>query len=226
MSRIRLIVLVVVAVAAARVIATVRRNHLAGRSVPGGILISDAGIYDRISRALFGPFFRGIAADVAAVAPNQARVLEVGCGPGQLAIELARSHGLEVTGLDLDPAMIDRARANAAHAGAEGGSAPTFVVGDVAALPFDEAAFDLVVSTLSMHHWSDRAAALRDIARVLRPGGTALIWDLRPGILPFHLEAPAVGDGISASPLGAPVVTPWRWPAGLTLTQRFAFRRD
>ena len=226
MSRIRIIVLVLAAVTVARVAALVRRNHLTGQAVPGGVLIGDAGAYDRLSRMLMGGLFRGIAADIAAVASPQARVLEVGCGPGQLALELARTHGLEVTGLDLDPAMVDRARANVG-ASFPGGAQlqPTFVVGDVAALPFDDASFDLVASTFSMHHWSDREAGLHEIARVLRPGGRALIWDLRPGVLPFHPQVDTASM-LSDTPLGPATVTPWPWPGSLTLAHRAAFSRD
>jgi SAM-dependent methyltransferase len=65
-------------------------------------------------------------------------VLEVGCGPGHLSIRLARDHGLEVTGLDLDPAMIARARANTDRAGNRGGPRPSFLVGEVAALAFPD----------------------------------------------------------------------------------------
>jgi hypothetical protein len=89
---------------AAAALAVVRhRRRATGRRVPGGILIGDTVTYDAFSRLLLGPLFRRIAADLAAVAPDGARVLEVGCGPGHLSIQLARGHGLEVTGLDLDP---------------------------------------------------------------------------------------------------------------------------
>ena len=117
--------LVVVALLATGVAAVVRRNHLTGRAVPGGVLIGDTGSYDRSARLLMGGLFRGIAADVAAAAPKQGKVLEVGCGPGLLAIQMARSHGLEVTGLDLDPAMIERARANAVAGAADDTPRPT-----------------------------------------------------------------------------------------------------
>ncbi len=160
MPRFRMVVLVLVAVALS-VVALRRSIHGAGRAVPGGVLIGDAAMYDRVSRVVLGGLFRGIAADVAAGAPAHAKVLEIGCGPGLLSIELARAHGLEVTGLDLDPAMIDRARANAGMPSDGTEPAPTFVVGDVAALPFADGSFDVVASTFSMHHWSDRDAGLQ-----------------------------------------------------------------
>jgi ubiquinone/menaquinone biosynthesis C-methylase UbiE len=156
--------------------------------VPGGILIGDAVLYDSLSRLLLGPFLARIAANVAAITSDGARVLEVGCGPGHLSTRLAR-HGFDVTGLDLDPAMIARAQANTDRAGNRGGRRPSFLVGDVAALAFPDRSFDLVVSTLSMHHWADPAAGLTEIGRVLRPGGRALIWDFRPGVRP-HLFGP------------------------------------
>jgi len=62
------------------------------------------------------------------VAPDGARVLEVGCGPGHLSIRLARQHGLDMTGLDLDPAMIERARANAVRPGDGDEHRPLFLV--------------------------------------------------------------------------------------------------
>ena len=66
--------------------------------------------------------------------PDGARVLEVGCGPGRLSIRLARQHSLEVTGLDLDPAMIERAQANTDREGDGDEQEPSFLVGDVASL--------------------------------------------------------------------------------------------
>ena len=65
----------------------------------------------------------------------------MGCGPGQLANRLARDHPHEVTGLDLDPAMIERARANATQI-VVAERPPAFVVGGVAALPFPDGSFD------------------------------------------------------------------------------------
>jgi SAM-dependent methyltransferase len=216
---------------AAGAVAVLRHGHRAarGRQVPGGILIGDAVVYDTLSRLLLGSLVRRIAGDVAAVAPAGARVLEVGCGPGQLSVRLARQHGLEVTGLDLDPAMIARAQANTDRPGT-GERRPSFLVGDVAALAFPDRSFDLVVSTLSMHHWADPAAGLAEIGRVLRPDARALVWDFRPGVRPHlfgpgHAQIPDPVDHARGSPLRVVNTTAWPWPWRFNLTQRIELVR-
>jgi len=212
---------------AAAVVAVVRhgRGAAKGRKEQGGILIGDAAAYDAMSRLFFGSLFGPVAADVAATAPGGARVLEVGCGPGHLSIRLARQHGLDVTGLDLDPAMIERTRANAYRARDGEERWPSFLVGDVAALPFPDGTFDLVVSTLSMHHWADPAAGLAEIECVLRPGARALVWDFRPGFVPFHGCMPNPVERTHSAPLRVVSATPWRWPWGFNLTQRIELAR-
>ena len=222
---------VILAGTAAAAVAVLRHGRRAtqGHRVAGGILIGHAGVYDTISRLLLGSFAERIAADVAAVAPAGARVLEVGCGPGHLSIRLARL-GFEVAGLDLDPAMIARAQANASRAGNRGGRRPSFLVGDVAALAFPDRSFDLVVSTLSMHHWADPTAGLAEIGRVLRPGGRALVWDFRPGVRPHpfgprHAHMPDPVDHARDSRLRVVNATPWPWPWRFQLTQRIELVR-
>jgi SAM-dependent methyltransferase len=217
------------AAAAALVVMRHGRHGARGHQVPGGILIGDAVLYDSLSRLLLGPFLARIAADVAAAAPDGARVLEVGCGPGHLSTRMGR-HGFEVTGLDLDPAMIARAQANASRAGNRGGRRPSFLVGDVAALAFPDRSFDLVVSTLSMHHWADPTAGLAEIGRVLRPGARALIWDFRPGVRPHlfgprHAHMPDPVDHARDSRLRVVNATPWPWPWRFLLTQRIELVR-
>ena len=213
----RFVILLTAAAAAATTVAVVRHGRRHRTTGSRRILIGDSAGYDAIGRLVLGPFFAGIAADVAAAAPDRARVLEVGCGPGRLSIRLARQPGLEVTGLDLDLAMIERARANADRRGNTGGGQASFLVGDVASLAFPDRSFDLVVSTLSMHHWADPAAGLTEIGRVLRPGGRALIWDLRPGALPFHAHAPDPVEHTHDAPLRLVGATPWPWPWRLNL---------
>ena len=197
-----------------------RARTATGHTVPGGVLMGDAARYDRLSNIVLSHMFRGIAADIAAATPRGGRVLEVGCGPGLLSARLAQTHGLEVTGLDLDPAMIKLARAHALASSGGPGRLPTFVVGDVAALPFDAGSFDSVVSTFSLHHWSDRTAGLNEIARVLAPGGRALIWDIKPGALPFHPEVDDAAERLSGSSLKVIAARDWRWPGRLSLSQR------
>jgi SAM-dependent methyltransferase len=219
--------LAVLAGAAAAAVAALRhgRHTTPGHRVPGGILIGNAVLYDTLSRLLLSPFIKRIAADVAAVAPAGAQVLEVGCGPGHLSIRLARHHRLEVTGLDLDPAMIARARANTDRPGPGDQRRPEFLVGDVAALAFPDRSFDLVLSTLSMHHWADPAAGLAEIGRVLRPGARALVWDFRPGVRPHpfgprHADLPDPVQHARGTRLRVVNTTPWPWPWRFTLTQR------
>jgi SAM-dependent methyltransferase len=223
--------LAILAGAAAAAVAVLRHGRRAtrGHRVAGGILIGHAGVYDTLSRLLLGPLIEGIAADVAAAAPAGARVLEVGCGPGHLSIRLAR-HGFDVSGLDLDSAMIARAQANTDRPGNSDQPRPSFLVGDVAALAFPDRSFDLVVSTLSMHHWADPTAGLTEIGRVLRPNARALIWDFRPGVRPHlfgprHSHIPDPVDHTRGSRLRVVKATPWPWPWRLQLTQRMELVR-
>jgi SAM-dependent methyltransferase len=214
------------ATAAAATVAARHGRRAMGRRVPGGILIGDAALYDALShRFLLGSLFDRIAADVAAVSPDGGRVLEVGCGPGRLSIRLARRYGVDMTGLDLDPAMMARARVNADRSEEGEERPPSFVVGDVASMAFPDGSFDLVVSTLSMHHWADPKAGLAEIGRVLRPGGRALVWDLRAGPVPLHGHLPDPVEHAHGSPLHVVDATPWRWPWRFNLIRRIELVR-
>lgn len=226
MRRFRRLALVVGASAAAVALMRHAWGTGIGRRVRGGVVIGDTGAYDAVSRLFLGSFFDGVAANVASAAPDGARVLEVGCGPGRLSIRLAAAKRLEVTGLDLDPAMVERARANAERAATGHARPPSFVVGDVASLAFADATFDLVVSTLSMHHWANPAAGLTEIGRVVRPGGRALIWDLQPGIVPFHTDVPDLTAIAHGSSLALVSADRWRWPWRLSLIHRLDLARD
>jgi SAM-dependent methyltransferase len=102
-------------------------------------------------------------------------ILDIGCGPGDLAAMLSeRLPEARIAGLDLSPSMVELAR----RRGTAGGRL-SFEVGDVASLPFESGSIDLVVSTLSLHHWPNAGAGFSEIMRVLRPGGAALVYDLR-----------------------------------------------
>ena len=94
-------------------------------------------------------------------------VLDVGVGDGNAAIAAARA-GAYVTGIDLAPAQIERARARSASEGVE----LVLQVGDAQRLDFPDATFDVVVSVLGMIFAPDHRAALAEMARVCVPGGT------------------------------------------------------
>jgi len=98
----------------------------------------------------------------AVVAAAPGRVLEVGCGWGELAEWIARETRAEVVAVDLSPRMVELARDRGIDAS----------VADVQALPFEDGTFDLVVAAWMLYHVPDLDRGLAEIARVLRSGGT------------------------------------------------------
>lgn len=99
------------------------------------------------------------------------RALDVGCGTGRHAAHLA-SLGYEVTGVDATPAMLAVAQAKVPGA--------RFNVGTFDDLPVDDASIDLLTCSLALTHTPDLGSAMAEFARVLRPGGWALLSDLHP----------------------------------------------
>jgi len=137
--------------------------------------------YDLVAGLLFRNRYGAIAEAIATQVPAGSRLLDVGCGPGEVLNRLATiAPGIDATGLDVDTAMIGRARRKAARAGRAADDGPRFVVADVAAMPFPDASFDVVVSSYAVHHWPDRHAGLAEVMRVLKPGGRAIVWDVAP----------------------------------------------
>ena len=140
-----------------------------GMGMEGGV----ARWYDKATRRDM-PEFVQLAARIAALVPASATVLEVAPGPGFLAIELAR-RGLEVWAVDVSRSFVEIARRNAAAAGVT----PRFELGDAAALPIGDATVDFVVCRAAFKNFSQPVTALAEMRRVLRPGGTALLIDMR-----------------------------------------------
>jgi ubiquinone/menaquinone biosynthesis C-methylase UbiE len=133
--------------------------------------------YDRGVQTAFRELMPTLTADVLPALASARHVLDVGCGPGQFTIFAAEQlPGAEVTGVDLAPTMIELARGHAAASPAA--ARLRFEVADVARLPFPDATFDAVMSTGSIKHWPDPQAGLREIHRVLRPGGRAFIGEM------------------------------------------------
>src|SRR5213592_3905604 len=112
---------------------------------------------------------------------EQARVLDVGCGVGTTAIEIARRHGARVTAVDISPLMLDRARANVTAAGL--GEKIAVESGDILALRFPADTFDRVVAE-AVTMFVDRPRAAQELVRVCRPGGrvltTEFLWRKPP----------------------------------------------
>jgi demethylmenaquinone methyltransferase/2-methoxy-6-polyprenyl-1,4-benzoquinol methylase len=104
-----------------------------------------------------------------------ARALDLATGTGDIAFALA-SRGARVVGLDVTHRMIELARAKAA-AGAPSSPKPQFIVGDMLALPFPEASFDLVTTGYGLRNVPNLALAIDEIRRVLKPGGQMLSLD-------------------------------------------------
>jgi ubiquinone/menaquinone biosynthesis C-methylase UbiE len=140
-------------------------------------LFNHAGLYDRLNR-LFGfrPLYTRAVADVAqASLPDGARVLDVGTGTGRVPIGIAKSQtALHVEGLDLSAQMIAFARRSAGSV-----NHVRFTVGDVADLPYPDDTFDLILSTMSQHHWADVQGGMRELNRVLNPAGQLWIYDFK-----------------------------------------------
>jgi ubiquinone/menaquinone biosynthesis C-methylase UbiE len=132
--------------------------------------------------------FRSLSAALAGRIPQGGAVLEVAPGPGYLAIELAR-HGLRVTGLDISRSFVRMATENAVRAGVP----VTFRLGDAAAMPFEPGSFDFLVCRAAFKNFSEPIRALDEMHRVLRPGGEALIIDLRANASSAEIDA-AVND--------------------------------
>ncbi len=107
-------------------------------------------------------------------------VLDVACGPGLLACAFAET-ARHATGIDLTPAMIDRARALQAEKGLAN---VTWQVGDVTPLPFAEASFSVVTARYAFHHFLDPELALREMKRVCRPGGRVAVIDVMASPVP------------------------------------------
>jgi ubiquinone/menaquinone biosynthesis C-methylase UbiE len=110
--------------------------------------------------------------------PPGGKVLDLGTGPGFVAVEVARllqSTGCEVVGMDLSSAMLALAAENAAGEGLNG--VLTWRKGDASAMPFDDGEFDLIVCNDSLHHWEDPLPVFDEIARVLKDDGKCIVHD-------------------------------------------------
>jgi ubiquinone/menaquinone biosynthesis C-methylase UbiE len=118
-------------------------------------------LFDRVHAAIF------LAAGSTMV---PAAVLDVGCGTGRLLREAHRRWpDATVVGVDISPGMIAEARRRATYG--------QFVVGPAEHLPLESESVDLALSTMSFHHWTDKEAGVREVARVLKTDGRFILAD-------------------------------------------------
>ncbi len=143
-----------------------------------------------LQRAFFDQTHKAALALAATIVHQPGSVLDVGCGTGRL-LRRANRYWPEAQLIGVDPAsgMIERAKFLTPNA--------TFFTGMAEALPLQDASVDLALSTSSFHHWQNQAAGIREIARVLRPGGYFILVDASfPGWLvrvfrPKRFHSPA-----------------------------------
>ena len=163
--------------------------------------------YDRYAALLsFGqdPRWRRFLVSRVEAGPKE-RVLDVATGTAAVAIELVRRHGCSVVGLDQSPEMLAEGRARVQDAGLEDRIA--LVEGHAEQLPFDDASFDALTFTYLLRYVEQPDTTLRELARVVRPGGSiaSLEFGVPPRALPRAAWELYVRVGL---PLAGRVVSP------------------
>jgi ubiquinone/menaquinone biosynthesis C-methylase UbiE len=129
--------------------------------------------------------FQALAERLAKDLPGGARILEVAPGPGYLAIELAKRGQYEITGLDISKTFVELAARNARQASLQ----IDFRQGNASAMPFAADTFHLIVCRAAFKNFSQPVEAMNEMHRVLKPGGRALIIDLRKDASMEDIEA-------------------------------------
>lgn len=154
-------------------------------------------LYDAVASRLASGLYRRVVDDVVLTEPRPgAVILDAGCGPGRLALDLARARpDATVHGVDLAAGAIDVATERARTSGVP----VRFLRADLAELPFEDATFDLVVSTISYHHWARVPEVVAELGRVLRPDGRLWVYDARA------MSAAPLRDAVRSSMPGRPV---------------------
>jgi ubiquinone/menaquinone biosynthesis C-methylase UbiE len=160
-----------------------------GISMEGGL----ATWYAKITRKDLGEYER-LARELAAGLPPGGRVLEIAPGPGYLSVALAKLGSYKITGLDISQSFVQMA---SQHAKREGVVA-RFIHGSASDIPLEDGLFDLIVCRAAFKNFSEPLKALNEMHRVLKPGGRAIIIDLRKDA--SWEEIVAYVDGLHISP--------------------------
>jgi ubiquinone/menaquinone biosynthesis C-methylase UbiE len=137
--------------------------------------------------------FQELAQRVARELPEGGSVLEVAPGPGYFCIAMANRGRYRVTGVDLSHSMVKIAREKAEQAGVQ----VNFEPGNAANLPFPRESFDFLVCRAAFKNFAQPVRALQEMHRVLKPGGHALVIDLRRDASPVEISRAVDGMGLS-----------------------------
>lgn len=134
-----------------------------------------AATYDRsfLQRLIFEPLHRTMLEVAVVERPDATAILDVGCGTGRLLRGLeAAFPGARLEGVDAASEMVAQAQATLPE-----GSRIRLRQATAEKLPFPDASFDLVFSSMTFHHWADQRAGIKEVARVLTPSGRWLLAD-------------------------------------------------
>jgi ubiquinone/menaquinone biosynthesis C-methylase UbiE len=124
--------------------------------------------------------------------PANGSVLEIAPGPGYFCIELAKLGRYQITGLDISRSFVGIARRNAEKAGYK----IDFRKGNASAMPFKDATFDFTFCQAAFKNFSEPVKAISEMYRVLKPGGTAVIADMRRDASTVDIEQEVKGMGL------------------------------
>jgi ubiquinone/menaquinone biosynthesis C-methylase UbiE len=179
-------------------------------------------VYDQTMVRLTRRLYQRVIEDMVPLQLAVAQVLDAGTGPGTLARNISRHFPqLRVYGIDLSADMIRLARHHAQRERVQ--ERVQFDIGDVAHLPYPDNSFDLVVSTISLHHWREPVQPLQELYRVLRPGGRLWIYDAR-FIKPEVVEQAQASTPFAGTQLEHQLVKTGWWP--FAMYRRFALQRE
>lgn len=121
-------------------------------------------------RRFFMPLYKAILDRIEGF--ESERVVEIGCGTGEMAVMLS-NRGFAVTGIDSSEKMLDEARNKSCNS-----DNPRFLKAQAEDMPFGECEFDTAVSSLTFHHMKEKQRSLREMRRVLCPGGRIMLFDM------------------------------------------------
>lgn len=137
--------------------------------------------------------YTDLARRIAGGLPQGSRVLEVAPGPGYFCIELAKLGSYAITGMDISHTFVKMAQQKAAEAGVKA----SFVQGSASNMPFPAGSFDFLLCRAAFKNFAQPVPALKEMCRVLTPGGRGVLIDLKGNATPQALNNAVDGMGLT-----------------------------